>query len=68
MVSNLLDSSQLLGDTSSSFATWCVVGITSIYDKIHDLLHCSLMLVTELNPHIGYDKASKIAKSTYKKG
>ena len=68
MVANLLDSARLLGDASSSFATRCVVGITPNHDKIHDLLHGSLMLVTALNPHIGYDKASKIAKSAHEKG
>ena len=68
MVANLLDSARLLGDASSSFATRCVVGITPNHDKIHSLLHGSLMLVTALNPHIGYDKASKIAKSAHEKG
>ena len=68
MVANLLDSARLLGDASASFATRCVVGITPNLDKIHSLLHGSLMLVTALNPHIGYDKASKIAKSAHEKG
>eukprot|EP00585_Thalassiosira_rotula_P006169 CAMPEP_0196142176 /NCGR_PEP_ID=MMETSP0910-20130528/11239_1 /TAXON_ID=49265 /ORGANISM="Thalassiosira rotula, Strain GSO102" /LENGTH=502 /DNA_ID=CAMNT_0041403457 /DNA_START=53 /DNA_END=1561 /DNA_ORIENTATION=- len=68
MVANLLDSARLLGDASASFATRCVLGITPNKDKIHSLLHGSLMLVTALNPHIGYDKASKIAKSAHEKG
>lgn len=68
MVASLLDSARLLGDASASFATRCVVGITPNLDKIHSLLHGSLMLVTALNPHIGYDKASKIAKSAHEKG
>jgi len=68
MVASLLDSARLLGDASSSFATRCVVGIEPNNEKIHSLLHGSLMLVTALNPYIGYDKASKIAKSAHEKG
>lgn len=68
MVANLLDSARLLGDASASFAQRCVVGITPNLDKINSLLHGSLMLVTALNPHIGYDKASKIAKNAHEKG
>jgi fumarate hydratase class II len=68
MVANLLNSARLLGDAASSFATRCVVDITPNLDKIQSLLHGSLMLVTALNPHIGYDKASAIAKSAHKKG
>jgi len=68
MVANLLQSARLVGDASHSFAKRCVEGITTNDKKIHDLLHGSLMLVTALNPHIGYDKASEIAKSAHKKG
>mmetsp|Transcript_15377 Transcript_15377/g.30829 ORF Transcript_15377/g.30829 Transcript_15377/m.30829 type:complete len:527 (-) Transcript_15377:111-1691(-) len=68
MVANLLDSARLIGDASASFAQRCVVGITPNLDRIHNLLHGSLMLVTALNPYIGYDKASKIAKSAHEKG
>eukprot|EP00548_Thalassiothrix_antarctica_P019939 CAMPEP_0194193750 /NCGR_PEP_ID=MMETSP0154-20130528/75205_1 /TAXON_ID=1049557 /ORGANISM="Thalassiothrix antarctica, Strain L6-D1" /LENGTH=579 /DNA_ID=CAMNT_0038918115 /DNA_START=308 /DNA_END=2047 /DNA_ORIENTATION=+ len=68
MVANLLQSARLLGDASASFAERCVDGITANHDRIHDLLHGSLMLVTALNPHIGYDKASEIAKNAHKKG
>ena len=68
MVANLLDSARLIGDASASFAERCVEGITPNLEKIHNLLHGSLMLVTALNPHIGYDKASKIAKSAHEKG
>ena len=68
MVAYLLNSARLLGDAASSFATRCVVDITPNLDKIQSLLHGSLMLVTALNPHIGYDKASAIAKSAHKKG
>ena len=68
MVSALLDSARLLGDASSSFATRYVVDIQPNLDRIRDLLHGSLMLVTALNPHIGYDKASKIAKNAHATG
>jgi len=68
MVANLLQSARLLGDASASFAERCVDGITANHDRIHDLLHGSLMLVTALNPHIGYDKASEIAKNAHKEG
>jgi len=68
MVANLLQSARLLGDAADSFAVRCVDGIEANHDRIHDLLHGSLMLVTALNPHIGYDKASEIAKSAHKNG
>lgn len=68
MVANLLDSARLIGDASASFAERCVVGITPNLDNIQKLLHGSLMLVTALNPYIGYDKASKIAKNAHEKG
>lgn len=68
IVAGLLDSARLLGDAASSFATRCVVDIQPNLDRINDLLHGSLMLVTALNPHIGYDKASKIAKSAHTRG
>jgi fumarate hydratase, class II len=66
MIANLLHSAKLLGDASKSFAERCVYGIEANIDRIHELLHGSLMLVTALNPHIGYDKASAIAKSAHK--
>lgn len=68
LVAGLLDSARLLGDAASSFALRCVIDIQPNHERIHDLLHGSLMLVTALNPHIGYDKASKIAKSAHAKG
>jgi fumarate hydratase class II len=68
MVANLLNSARLLGDAASSFALRCVVDIRPNLDRINDLLHGSLMLVTALNPHIGYDRASKIAKSAHATG
>ena len=68
MVANLLQSARLLGDAADSFALRCVDGIEANHDRIEELLHGSLMLVTALNPHIGYDKASEIAKSAHKNG
>ncbi|XP_014242459.1 fumarate hydratase, mitochondrial-like isoform X2 [Cimex lectularius] len=66
MVSNVLRSIRLLGDSSKAFTTNCVDGIVANKDRIEKLLHESLMLVTALNPHIGYDKAAKIAKTAHK--
>ena len=68
MIANLLHSAVLIGDAAGGFAERCVDGIVANEKKIHELLHGSLMLVTALNPHIGYDKASKIAKSAHEKG
>jgi len=67
MVSNVLRSSRLIGDACVSFTKNCVDGIVANREKINDLLYESLMLVTALNPHIGYDKAAKIAKNAHKK-
>jgi fumarate hydratase class II len=68
MVANILQSARLLGDSANSFAFRCVDGIVANHGRINDLLHGSLMLVTALNPHIGYDKASQIAKNAHKTG
>ncbi|XP_059480903.1 fumarate hydratase, mitochondrial-like isoform X1 [Neocloeon triangulifer] len=68
MVANVLRSIRLLGDAANAFTTNCVVGIVANKEQIHKLLHESLMLVTALNPHIGYDKAAKIAKTAHKEG
>ena len=65
MIANLLHSAVLIGDAAGCFAERCVDGILANKKRIHELLHGSLMLVTALNPHIGYDKASKIAKSAH---
>jgi len=62
MIANLLQSAVLLGDACRSFAERCVQGIEPNLPQIEKLLHGSLMLVTALNPHIGYDQASVIAK------
>jgi len=66
MIHNLLESSRILGDACDSFRKNCVVGIEPNLPKIKEYLDNSLMLVTALNPHIGYDKAAAIAKKAYK--
>ncbi|KAK6460050.1 fumarase [Scheffersomyces coipomensis] len=68
MAYNLLSSVRLLGDACRSFRIHCVEGIIANEDKIEKLLNESLMLVTALNPKIGYDNASKVAKNAHKKG
>ncbi|TNE33086.1 MAG: class II fumarate hydratase, partial [Alphaproteobacteria bacterium] len=62
MIYNLLQSIRLLADSAHSFADKCVVGIEANTKRIAELMQQSLMLVTALNPHIGYDNAAKIAK------
>ena len=64
----VLQSIRLLADASESFARHCVVGIEPNRARIADLLDRSLMLVTALNPHIGYDKAAKIARKAHLEG
>ena len=59
---NVLHSARLIGDVSVSFADHCVSGIVPNVDRIARLVDNSLMLVTALNPHIGYDSAARIAK------
>jgi len=68
MIANLLSSVRLLADASTAFTDNCVVGIVANEDKIAELMQSSLMLVTALTPHIGYDNASKIAKKAHKDG
>ncbi|XP_057316308.1 fumarate hydratase, mitochondrial-like [Hydractinia symbiolongicarpus] len=68
MVKNVLQSARLLGDAAVSFSDNCVDGIVANRERIDKLLHESLMLVTALNTHIGYDKAAKIAKTAHKNG
>ena len=65
---NLLQSIRLLGDVCRSFADNCVAGIEPNRDRIAELLDRSLMLVTALNPEIGYDNAAKIAKKAHQEG
>uniref|UniRef100_A0A8D8WWW4 fumarate hydratase n=2 Tax=Cacopsylla melanoneura TaxID=428564 RepID=A0A8D8WWW4_9HEMI len=68
IVSNVLRSIRLISDSSAAFTDKCVIGIVANKENIHRLLHESLMLVTALNPHIGYDKSAKIAKTAHKEG
>ncbi|MBV7433426.1 class II fumarate hydratase [Cardiobacteriaceae bacterium TAE3-ERU3] len=64
---NLLQSIRLLGDACNSFEEHCASGIEPVREKIDYFLHHSLMLVTALNRHIGYENAAKVAKTAYKK-
>ncbi len=68
MIYNMLQSIRLLSDSMRSFTDKCVAGITANIDRINSLRDESLMLVTALNPHIGYDNAAKIAKKAHKEG
>jgi fumarate hydratase class II len=68
MILNLLNSARLLGDACVSFNDNCAVGIEPNLEKIKYNLDNSLMLVTALNTHIGYDNAAKIAKKAYAEG
>jgi len=65
IIYNFLQSVQLLKDSMKSFNDNCAVGIKPSEDKIREYLHNSLMLVTALNPHIGYENAAKIAKTAF---
>ena len=66
MAYNVLQSIQLLGDASVSFNDNCIVGILADEDRISSLMWDSLMLVTALAPEIGYDNATKVAKTAHK--
>lgn len=68
IIRNVLQSIRLLGDACESFNLNCVVGIEANRDKIDKIVNESLMLVTALNPYIGYDNAAKIAKKAHKEG
>ena len=68
IIYNVLQSIRLLADGMRSFTKNCVVGIEADEKRIEKLLHESLMLVTALNPHIGYDNAAKIAKKAHNDG
>ncbi len=63
---NFLQSARLLAEAIVSFNNNCAVGITANKEKMHHNLHNSLMLVTALNPYIGYENAAKTAKKAYK--
>lgn len=66
IIHNFLHSVRLLADGARSFNEHCAVGIEPNLERIADYVKNSLMLVTALNPHIGYDKAAKIAKKAHK--
>ena len=65
---NTLQSIRLLSDAALSFTERCVAGVKANEDRIRELMERSLMLVTALAPHIGYDKATEIAKTAHKNG
>jgi fumarate hydratase class II len=66
IIHNFLQSIRLLADGMTSFNSNCAIGITPNTERIEALMHNSLMLVTALNPHIGYDKAAEIAKRAHR--
>ncbi|MES2099353.1 MAG: class II fumarate hydratase [Pseudomonadota bacterium] len=68
IIHNLLQSMRLLADGALSFEEHCARGIEADRARIGELVQRSLMLVTALNPHIGYDKAAKIAKAAHAQG
>ncbi|MEQ4923465.1 class II fumarate hydratase [Proteus hauseri] len=68
IIDNFLQSVRLLADGMRSFNEHCAIGIEPNRERINKLLHESLMLVTALNTHIGYDKAAEIAKNAHKEG
>jgi fumarate hydratase class II len=68
LIHNFLQSCRLLADGMNSFREHCVVGIEANEARIKANLERSLMLVTALNPHIGYDNAAKIAKTAHRDG
>jgi fumarate hydratase class II len=68
MAYNVLQSAQLIGDACVSFTDHCAIGIEPNYKSIERHLNNSLMLVTALNPKIGYEKAAKIAKTAHHNG
>ncbi len=68
IIHNVLQSGQLIADAAVSFTDNCVAGITPNLPRIKQSLEQSLMLVTALNTHIGYDNAAKVAKKAHKEG
>lgn len=68
IIYNVLQSIRLLADGARSFTDNCLRGIEANEDRIAELVHGSLMLVTALNPHIGYDNAARVAKKAYADG
>ena len=68
IIFNVLQSIRLIADAARSFTDNCVVGITANKARIDKLLHESLMLVTALTPHLGYDQAAAVAKEAFATG
>ena len=68
LIHNLLHSIRLIHDACHGFVEYCIAGMTINREKIDEHLRDSLMLVTALNPHIGYDNSAKIAKYAHQKG
>ncbi len=68
IIHNILQSINIMADSSNGFAKYCIKGIKADKKRIKSLLDNSLMLVTALSPKIGYDNAAKIAKNAYKNG
>ena len=68
IIRNILESINLISDGVNSFVDNCLVGIVANKERIAELLNNSLMLVTALNPYIGYDNSAKIAKKAHKEG
>ncbi len=68
VIYNILNSVNLISECLNSFIDKCLNGIQPNFDRINELLNNSLMLVTALNPHIGYDNAAKIAKKAHNDG
>jgi fumarate hydratase class II len=68
IIRNILESINLISDGVNSFVDNCLIGIVANKERIAELLNNSLMLVTALNPYIGYDNSAKIAKKAHKDG
>jgi fumarate hydratase class II len=68
IIHNVLESVRLLADASDSFREHCIDGLELDDQRVNELMKKSLMLVTALNPHIGYDRAAQVAKKAYKEG
>ena len=68
IIYNVLQSIRLVGDAAANFDRFCAQGIEPNTPRLQENLERSLMLVTALNPHIGYDNAAKIAKKAHKDG
>jgi fumarate hydratase class II len=68
IIHNVLESARLLADACDSFRENCIAGLELDTARVDELMKKSLMLVTALNRHIGYDNAAKVAKNAHKKG